>query len=187
VDETGATAELIDLQHIIDIWGGRITRLDDALRLLLIVDYIFDWARDLYRPTILHDLKTAVGCDSASLAKDSDIMSVMNEVRSSLNQPQYEDDSVLEVRNEQESGIPQSLLALDSEHGVIRHASFIQSLLLGLYITRDNLESLFQSFSTTLKAQKFAREVLKAMKVCWRTTADTIDAINKMDRASKAA
>jgi hypothetical protein len=165
------------LQYIIDIWGGRITRRDDALRLLLIVDYIFDWARDLYRPTILHDLKTAVGCDNASLAKDSDIMSAMNEARSSLNQPQYEDDSVLEIRNEQDSGIPQSLLALDSEHGVIRHASFVQSLLLGLYITRENLESLLQSFSTASKAQKFARDVLKAMKTCWRTTADTLDAI----------
>jgi hypothetical protein len=168
------------LQHVIDIWNGRITRKDDSLRLLLIIDYVFDWARDLYRPTILEVLKALVARDTASLAGDSDIFSMVDQdrqVQSWINQSQSDNDPVLEIRNEQDSGIPQSLLALDSEHGVIRHASSIQSRLFGLYITSNSLESLLLSFQTPAKAQKFTREVLKAMKQCWRANADTLEAL----------
>lgn len=69
------TILLTYLQHIIDMWNGRITRRDGSLRLLLIIDYVFDWARDIYRPNILHDLKTLVARDTAGLAEDSDIFS----------------------------------------------------------------------------------------------------------------
>lgn len=162
------------------MWNGRITRRDDALRLLLIIDYVFDWARDLYRPNIFHDLKTLVARDTASLAEDSDIFSSMDAAQQIdvwLSKSQPDDDPLLQVRNEQDSGIPQSFLALDSEYGVIRHASFIQNLLVGLYITSDDLESLLLSFPTAGKAQNFAREVVKAMKECWRAKADTLDAL----------
>lgn len=60
------------------MWNGRISSPDGALQVLLIVDYIFDWARDLYRPSILRSLD-ALGDyqydESASVAADSDILS----------------------------------------------------------------------------------------------------------------
>jgi hypothetical protein len=48
------------------------------LQLLLIIDYIFDWARDLYRPLVLRLLDALSNPDfddEASLAADSDIYS----------------------------------------------------------------------------------------------------------------
>jgi hypothetical protein len=38
------------LQRVIDLWHGTILSQDGALQLPLIIDYICDWARDVYRP-----------------------------------------------------------------------------------------------------------------------------------------
>jgi hypothetical protein len=49
----------------------------------LIVDYIFDWARDVYRPSILRKLKfLAIGeaYDHISQVSDSDIFSLVDEL-----------------------------------------------------------------------------------------------------------
>ncbi|PVH77521.1 hypothetical protein DL98DRAFT_637260 [Cadophora sp. DSE1049] len=37
------------------LWSGRVDTHDGALQILLLVDYIFDWARDIYRSGILQD------------------------------------------------------------------------------------------------------------------------------------
>jgi hypothetical protein len=39
-------------QHIYDLWVGTIQSEDTALHLLQIVDFIWSWARDIYRPQI---------------------------------------------------------------------------------------------------------------------------------------
>lgn len=39
-------------QKIYDLWQGTIQSQDGALQLLLIVDYIWSWARDIYRPSV---------------------------------------------------------------------------------------------------------------------------------------
>jgi hypothetical protein len=52
---------------------------DAALQLLLIVDYIFDWARDSYRPAILTELRLLSTADTAEISTtftDSDIYSM---------------------------------------------------------------------------------------------------------------
>lgn len=41
-----------DRVKIYDLWQGTIQSQDDALQLLLIVDYIWSWARDIYRPFV---------------------------------------------------------------------------------------------------------------------------------------
>ncbi|KAH7385875.1 hypothetical protein BKA66DRAFT_548583 [Pyrenochaeta sp. MPI-SDFR-AT-0127] len=41
-----------DKVRVYDLWQGTIQSQDDALQLLLIVDYIWSWARDVYRPSI---------------------------------------------------------------------------------------------------------------------------------------
>ena len=43
---------------MIELWSGNLSCENGTLRLLLILDYILDWARDLYRPTIIRELKT---------------------------------------------------------------------------------------------------------------------------------
>lgn len=113
----------------------------------------------------------------SSLWDDSDIFSVTDQVGTWLNKPRSGEESAAEARIEQDNGVPQSLPALDSECGWIRHASIIQTFLLGLYITKDSLESLLQSFPTPLKAEKFAQDVLQAMEKSSRTNADVLDAL----------
>ena len=40
------------------LWDGSIGDIDNALRLLLIIDYIYSWAHIVYRPAIKHELET---------------------------------------------------------------------------------------------------------------------------------
>jgi hypothetical protein len=40
-----------------DLWQGSIRKEDLALQLFLVIDYICDWARDVYRPSILKCLQ----------------------------------------------------------------------------------------------------------------------------------
>jgi hypothetical protein len=45
--------EVDHFQRVLQLWEGNITYESQALRLLLIIDYIFDWARDVYRKDII--------------------------------------------------------------------------------------------------------------------------------------
>ncbi|KAK1753960.1 hypothetical protein QBC47DRAFT_385270 [Echria macrotheca] len=64
---------------IAPVWAGSILTVDGALQLLLITDYIFDWARDVYREGLLDDLALLSAHPryaARTLVSDSDIMSV---------------------------------------------------------------------------------------------------------------
>jgi len=65
-------------QEISHQWSGCLKFSDHALTLLLLVDYIFDWARDVHRTSIFSQLKIISG-DSFTLSRtatqDSDILS----------------------------------------------------------------------------------------------------------------
>ncbi|KAL2843287.1 hypothetical protein BJX68DRAFT_270296 [Aspergillus pseudodeflectus] len=47
-----------DATHVVRVWTGSITNLDSALQLLLIVEYLTDWARDVYRAAVLADVES---------------------------------------------------------------------------------------------------------------------------------
>ncbi|CZR59535.1 uncharacterized protein PAC_09429 [Phialocephala subalpina] len=64
----------ITSQNILDLWTGRLDSRDGALQILLLVDYIFDWARDLYRHGIARLLK--VLSKKASGEEPNDIVSI---------------------------------------------------------------------------------------------------------------
>lgn len=49
------------MKCIYDLWHGTIESQDGALQLLQIVDYIWTWARDIYRPQMRHCLRTIDG------------------------------------------------------------------------------------------------------------------------------
>lgn len=71
------------------LWSGSLLLKDDALQLVLIVDYIVDWARDIYRPSILKQLKsiaTGKPFDQVSLA-DSNIYSIAGNIPAWIPQP----------------------------------------------------------------------------------------------------
>ncbi|EUC44388.1 hypothetical protein COCMIDRAFT_27266 [Bipolaris oryzae ATCC 44560] len=66
-------------QKVILLWEGSITGYDEALQLVLIVDYIVDWARDIFRPSIIRQLKSVVDKGSRSsytIIEEPDILSI---------------------------------------------------------------------------------------------------------------
>jgi hypothetical protein len=112
---------------------------DDALSLLLIVDYVFDWARDVYRPSILRQLKSlAIGkaYDQVSLASDSDIFSLGRNRRNISNwiQPPPSNVDKLDL-NERSSNLTPVLVSpgilnhpiLNNELGELRSTSLFSS------------------------------------------------------------
>lgn len=52
----GSFTNFVLVQRVIDLWHGCMLSLDNALQILLIADYICDWARDIFRPNILRCL-----------------------------------------------------------------------------------------------------------------------------------
>nr|RBQ99291.1 hypothetical protein FVER53263_00115 [Fusarium verticillioides] len=61
--------------RVVLLWSGCVDSLGGALQLLLIIDYIADWARDIYREGIVHSLQKFAPHDSESLRRDVDIPS----------------------------------------------------------------------------------------------------------------
>lgn len=169
------------MQRVVDLWDGRITSNEGALRLLLIVDYIFDWARDIYREAIIGELRTLSANNNTSLGNDSDIFSIVDRVAF---WPQGTDtDAIIgpyEAEAMNTTGIQDRLQAFDSPHGVVRNARYIQSRLIALHITEDNLYLLIQSMQTPEKAREAAGTILKCLKDCWRVTAEALDRIELM-------
>ncbi|KAK4032495.1 hypothetical protein C8A01DRAFT_50726 [Parachaetomium inaequale] len=111
--------------HVIDVWRGN-TSLEGALQLLL-VDYIFDWARDMYREDIIRELRV--------IGTDLDIYSYGRvDLFDYIGQGDSEGDNFgrdIEAR--------ESFLALDSSIGAVRHATFIESRFCYVLITGDNI------------------------------------------------
>ncbi|KAI9881087.1 MAG: hypothetical protein M1830_008245 [Pleopsidium flavum] len=120
--------------EVLDLWNGRILSKDGALQLLLIVDYIFDWARDIDRPSILRQLKilsTVDASDAISLSNDSDIFSMRGYVSNWIPPPpsaqEVPDVDILDTGEDQDED---SLLAIpvpNTKLGVVRSASIIES------------------------------------------------------------
>lgn len=63
-----------------NLWVGCISSKEGALRLLLIIDYIFDWARDIYRESIITELRNLGAPNPTSLGNDSEIFSMVDRV-----------------------------------------------------------------------------------------------------------
>ncbi|KAK3297244.1 uncharacterized protein B0H64DRAFT_431222 [Chaetomium fimeti] len=167
--------------RIVQLWRGAVNVKDGALQLLLIIDYIFDWARDMYREAIIQSLRKLAISDSKSLAyQDSDIMSTY-----------YARDRVglwAEVNPEadntntgawvgQESGIKDALRSFDTKSGVIRDIRYIKSRFFGLYVTRENLTAFLGSRDSDLGSKNLAASLLKHLVEGWRVKGETLDAL----------
>jgi hypothetical protein len=56
--DAGTRSRLTKMQCVYDLWHGTIESQDGALQLLQIVDHIWTWARDIYRPGVITCLQT---------------------------------------------------------------------------------------------------------------------------------
>jgi hypothetical protein len=163
---------LILIQDIVQLWDGAIMSKDSALQLLLIVDYIFDWARDIYRPSILRQLKSLASgeaYDQISLANDSDIMSMRRHISDWIQPPPSTVGSDLDAESANPTLVldHQNLLPIqipNTKLGTLRSASLVNSRVVGLYIAEHNVQTLLELAAGTPQnpshSEKAAREVV---------------------------
>ena len=65
------------IQLVSYLWEGSINGEDEALQLILILDYVLNWARDIFRPSIWRQLKmlSTSNLDETLTFRDSAILS----------------------------------------------------------------------------------------------------------------
>ena len=139
-------------QNIHYLRGGDITTKDGALHLLLLIDYIIDWARDTFRPSILAQLSslaTGRNFDEISLGPDSDILSKSRTIQDWITRVPttvVQDDSAgpsgsKPIHPENHDDILSVKLPY-TKLGSVRPVSTIDFQLTGLRLTEGNVESL---------------------------------------------
>lgn len=168
---------LTRIQTTVDLWNGSIYGKDGALQLLLIVDYIVDWARDVFRKSILNELNAIATEDITE--RDSDVFSTTLRDVSDWIQDNLDHDSLshLENSNTVQSETKIEFLSLVTSHGVVRDASIIESRLLALCLTEDDIETFLLSFPSVKKSHEAVAAILKCMKDSWCLSAETLAAM----------
>jgi len=144
------------------------------MQLVLIVDYILDWARDTYRPNIIRQLKMLSSSninDAMTLDFDPDVYSLAGQV-----QPWIEavETQTLELMPDdtpspqcdaatatQEDDDPFALF--NNPHGLVRDGRCIVSRIRALFLTADNTRTFFEDFDNPKKVMKFARSIISVL------------------------
>ncbi len=164
-------------QRVVQVWRGAINLNYDALRLLLIIDYIFDWARDIYREGVIRSLRKLAISDSRSLAyQDSDILSTVTQVEKWVITDQHRMESTWSEEQET-AGVKDALRSFDTRQGVIRDIRYIQSRFVGLHINQDNLGAFLKSTSSEKKSKQLAVSLLTHLLEGWRVKGETLTAL----------
>ena len=165
------------MQKVVDVWSGSIQTYDGALQLLLLVDYVFDWARDSYRLDILQELKTIASGDndaaSSAYYSDPDVPSMRRvEV--------LPDDTSADEGEEYQryTTLQDAFTAFDDEEGAIRHAAFVEYRYCCLFVTKDNVKTLVQS-TNQQNAQTLYRGILDQMADCHLIDMSTLSALEE--------
>lgn len=148
----------------------------DAFRLLLHVDYVVDWAREVYREDIVRALK----CQQLSVVQPA----LANDGKANQGVKSHADNHDEAVRptttarrdksNETEQD---ALRIFDSPQGAIRDARYIRSRFLGIYITEDNFRVLMRTAVSAEESKKLAAGILSCLKEAWRVRRDALDAL----------
>ncbi|KAF4471716.1 hypothetical protein FALBO_1367 [Fusarium albosuccineum] len=136
---------------IIEVWRGSIKTRDGALQLLLLISYIFDWARDVYYENIMRHLRVlASGENDAAtiLYADTDVFSTRQYVERGPFILDADEDLDLSRSYEQ-----QYVKEPRSNDILLRHASYVESRFCCLFITPDNFQTLLDSISGTTSGE----------------------------------
>ncbi|KAH9209820.1 hypothetical protein DL95DRAFT_449142 [Leptodontidium sp. 2 PMI_412] len=160
---------------VVELWKGSISTRNGALQLLLLVDYIFDWARDVYRDHIIQELRILASGenDAASIVySDTDIHSTRQLEYSGV--PDSEDVENFEEYVSNQKGY----IALDSAKGIVRHATFVESRYCTIFVTPDNVQTLLQSTKQT-RTQQLCRYILNHMSESIMLDLPTLVAMEK--------
>jgi hypothetical protein len=140
------------------------------------VDYIFDWARGVYRDAILSELAALVTDITPSLADDSEMASVSYEMPS-LSSEETNSGDPQSPFSEETREISGSIPDFDrNEFWVVRDATCFVSRFFGLVVTKDDVEPMMACWNAPSMAKKQARQLHPVLKYSWRLTEETIKA-----------
>ncbi|KAH0829784.1 hypothetical protein FOPE_10126 [Fonsecaea pedrosoi] len=168
--------------RILQLWRGDITEENEALRLLLILDYVFDWARDIYRRDIISGLLSLAPNASESLIADTDVGSTYDRF-DHFRDVDYDEPAIgNDVGQTEPFGVPHLLKFFDDERLAIRDARYMAHKVWALYVTLENLDEFLSKMDSTAKAIQLARQLWRC--ICgsgtWSVTADCLNAVEKL-------
>lgn len=141
---------------------------------MLLVDFIFDWARDTYRNDIIKHLRVlATGNNDAATNThaDTDILSTFP-LNSSTNQDSLNEEP------EEDAPIREEFMAFDGSDGLVRHATFVELRYFCLVITKDNIQTFLRSIPTP-RVQRVCRLILQNLKEAMQINAEYLDAMER--------
>lgn len=148
---------------------------DSALELLLIIDYIYEWARDVFRPSIISQLAMLADPTQDSgrvhdngfttADTDSDVFSLGREKqRKDIETWGAAVEDPTEVVLEEELSLIK-WATYDSPFGVFRPACIVESLFRCLCITKENVDALFLTLPKGRSPKKLARNAENVLNV----------------------
>jgi hypothetical protein len=134
-----------------------------------------DWARDVYRPSILMQLKALGTTDTTrkmSFSLDTDIYSLRCDVNPWIEGQDsalasMEEPEIIEIsRHNFGESFDNHWKQIQMPLGIVHSARNIESRFRALYISRDNLGTLLQSFNDPADEIEFVRNLLAIAPVC---------------------
>ncbi|KIX06830.1 uncharacterized protein Z518_04806 [Rhinocladiella mackenziei CBS 650.93] len=166
--------------HILQLWEGNIIYEHQALRLLLILDYIFDWARDVYRKEIISSLLSLAVNASPSLAEDTDVFSTFDQLNDIGEMPELDTDDITEQI--EPFGVPQLLKFFDNQDIAFRDARYMHHKVCALHVTLANLDKFLYSVRTMKEAKLLARKLWRSIRGqwTWSVTAECLNIVEKL-------
>lgn len=140
------------------------------------MDYIFDWARGVYRDAILSELAALVADITPSLADDSEMASITYGIPSLLSEETNGENPRSPFFDETRE-ISGCIPGFDrNEFWVVRDARCFVSRFFGLVITKDDVEPMMACWNAPSMSKKQARQLHPVLKYSWRLTEETIKA-----------
>lgn len=168
------------MQRILELWEGNITYEHHSLRLLLILDYIFDWARDVYRKDIIGCLLSLATNSTPSLAADTDVYSTVGHFMDVDQLQEFETTDIMEQT--EPFDVPQLLKFFDTADLAFRDARYMCHKLCALHLTLENLDKFLYSVSSMRESKQLARRLWRSIlgSSAWSLTADCLNALEKL-------
>ncbi|KAJ2975501.1 hypothetical protein NQ176_g5487 [Zarea fungicola] len=146
-------------QDVFRLWDGDISDEEQAFRCLSIIDFIVDWARDIYRPNVIQQLKSMTKkpyrLNASRLPSPSP--SVQSWCTNDSDEGDASDASVSKIAtaiNPLSEHIDR-LRQLSNDQHAYRDARFIRSRIMGLFVTEDTLQELANSRENANTATAF--------------------------------
>lgn len=147
------------------------------------MDYIFDWARDVYRKNTMDQILALAANTTTTLAADTDLLTVVGRQHRHVSLDFHEDPQERLDPAEKAYEVSQLLQIFDVDRptrACIRDARFMVHEVVGIDITQENFETYLRFLSKDVSQEpEYARKLQRALRIdhAWRMSAETLDAI----------